>query len=194
MSHSAIDGAHDGTETAILGGGCFWCLEALFQRVPGVISVRPGYCGGELANPDYEAVCSGTTGHAEVVEVRFDPVSLGFGELLDCFFVAHDPTTRNRQGNDIGTQYRSVIFPQSERQAAAAASAVERWNGPERYGGRIVTQIEPVAPFWPAETYHHDYFEKHPEPGYCAVVIAPKLAAFVEASRKLLTGCQPGRS
>lgn len=166
------------TETAVFGGGCFWCLEAIFRALKGVVSVRSGYCGGALPDPGYEAVCGGGTGHAEVVEIVFDPRQIGYVALLDCFFSAHDPTTLNRQGNDIGTQYRSVIFSQSETQKQLAKACVAALNDSNRCGARVVTQVEDASPFYPAETYHQDYFARNPAQAYCAVVIAPKLAKF----------------
>lgn len=165
-------------EVAVFGGGCFWCLEALFKEIDGVRQARPGYCGGTIAAPDYQSVCSGLTGHAEVVEVRFDPRRIDYGRLLLCFFSAHDPTTLNRQGNDVGTQYRSVIFAQSARQAEEARAVIDALDAGNVYADAIVTRIEPMQPFWPAEDYHRNYFAKHPGQGYCAVVIAPKLAHF----------------
>lgn len=163
-------------EKAILGGGCFWCLEAVFKLVPGVRRVLPGYCGGYVPAPDYESVCSGDTGHAEVVEIAFDAEVIAYERLLRVFFASHDPTTPDRQGNDIGSQYRSVIFAQTPRQSAVAAEVINELEAAGIFPGRIVTQVLPEAPFWPAEAYHHDYFARNPEQAYCAVIIAPKLA------------------
>ncbi|RMD90597.1 MAG: peptide-methionine (S)-S-oxide reductase [Alphaproteobacteria bacterium] len=161
-------------ETAYLAGGCFWCLEAIYKELEGVTSVRPGFMGGTTEKPSYEQVCTGTTGHAEVVEVIFDPAVISFDDLLDVFFSIHDPTQLNRQGNDIGTQYRSAIFYRDATQKAAAEAAIARaaalWHDP------IVTEIAPAGTFWPAEAYHHDYFARNPEQPYCAAVVAPKVA------------------
>ncbi|TVR35237.1 MAG: peptide-methionine (S)-S-oxide reductase [Spirochaetaceae bacterium] len=162
------------TERATVGGGCFWCTEAVYQRLPGVISVKPGYAGGTTAAPTYEQVCSGTTGHAEVVQIEFDPSQLSYADVLQQFFAAHDPTTLNRQGADAGTQYRSVILYHDEQQRQVAervkAAAAAQFRDP------IVTEIVPLERFYPAEDYHHNYFNRNPNAGYCTVVIQPKLA------------------
>lgn len=159
---------------AIFGGGCFWCLEAVFSDIRGVLSVTSGYCGGHTDHPSYEQVCSGNTGHAEVVRICFDPTVIDFSSLLEMFFAAHDPTTLNRQGNDVGSQYRSVIFCLSEaqrREAVAAKVAASRdWGAP------AVTTLEDAAPFYAAERYHQDYFARNGAQTYCQYVIAPKLA------------------
>ncbi|MFQ5348333.1 MAG: peptide-methionine (S)-S-oxide reductase MsrA [Rhodothalassiaceae bacterium] len=161
-------------ETAYLAGGCFWCLEAIYKELEGVTSVRPGYMGGSAENPGYEQVCTGTTGHAETVEVTFDPAVIRFDDLLDVFFSIHDPTQLNRQGNDVGTQYRSAIFYRDAAQKAAAEAATARaaalWDDP------IVTEVAPAGTFWPAEAYHQDYFARNPDQPYCAAVVAPKVA------------------
>ena len=161
-------------ETAVLAGGCFWCTEAVFLDVVGVKSVESGYTGGSVANPTYKQVCGGDTGHAEAIRITFDPAQLSYGDLLDIFFATHDPTQLNRQGNDIGTQYRSAIFPQDAAQEEAAKAAIER-NNPDQ-GGRIVTTIEPMGEWYPAEDYHQDYWsgegQRNP---YCLAVIPPKL-------------------
>lgn len=163
-------------QTATLAGGCFWCLEAVFLGLDGVTAVRPGYSGGPRPNPRYEQVCTGTTGHAEAVEVTFDPTLLPFADLLRLFFAAHDPTTLNRQGADIGTQYRSAIFVHDTTQRATAEQVIAEmtplWDAP------IVTEITDFTAFWEAEPYHHNYFATHPDQGYCAAVIAPKVAKF----------------
>lgn len=163
-------------EAAILGGGCFWCLEAVFSDLDGVLNVRPGYSGGSVPNPTYKQVCSNETGHAEVVQIDYDAEVLSFVELLEVFFSIHDPTTLNRQGGDVGTQYRSVIFYQDTEQRAAAeqvkARMAEFWEDP------IVTEIVEFDKFYPAEEYHHNYFRRNPNQGYCQLVIAPKVAKF----------------
>jgi peptide-methionine (S)-S-oxide reductase len=162
-------------ESAILGGGCFWCLEAVFVELRGVHHVESGYAGGHVENPGYQQVCAGTTGHAEVVRVDFDPEIITFRDLLDVFFTIHDPTTLNQQGADLGTQYRSAIYFQSPEQQATALEAIAEleaqgvWNG-------IVTEVAPAGRFWPAEAYHRDYYSRNPDQGYCRVVIAPKVA------------------
>ncbi len=160
--------------SATLGGGCFWCLEAVFQQIRGIHAVESGYCGGRSSDPNYEAVCSGETGHAEVVQLRFDPALISYDEILEIFFTIHDPTTLNRQGNDVGTQYRSVIFYHDEAQKQAALAAKQRmqalWNEP------VVTEISALAPYYAAEAYHQNYFNQHPAQGYCRVVVAPKVA------------------
>jgi peptide-methionine (S)-S-oxide reductase len=169
------------TEVAILGGGCFWCLEAVYLEVRGVTRVESGYMGGHTANPSYEQVCAGTTGHAEVVRLEFDPRLTSYRDLLEIFFTIHDPTTLDRQGNDVGTQYRSVIFTTSPGQEATARKVVGEmagvWDAP------IVTKIEPAQAWYKAEEYHQDYFNQHPLQGYCAFVVAPKVAKF----RKVFT-------
>lgn len=164
------------TEIATLGGGCFWCLEAVYQELKGVQQVESGYAGGHVQNPTYEQVCDGTTGHAEVVRLSFDPEIVSYREILEIFFTIHDPTTPNRQGNDVGTQYRSVIFyhtPQQQeiaRQVIAAMANV--WDAP------IVTELSPAQEYYKAEDYHQNYFLQHPLQGYCAFVVAPKVAKF----------------
>ena len=166
-------------EVATLGGGCFWCVEAALVQLAGVESMVSGYAGGPLPNPDYRSVCAGNTGHAEVVEVRFDPALIGYRTLLDAFFAIHDPTTLNRQGNDIGTQYRSVIYYQSPQQQATARQVIAEmanvWDAP------IVTELQPAQPYYKAEDYHQDYFRQHPLQGYCAFVVAPKVSKFKKA-------------
>jgi peptide-methionine (S)-S-oxide reductase len=168
------------TETAILAGGCFWCTEAVYDAVRGVTHVESGYIGGPSENPSYEAVCSGRTGHAEAVKVEFDPAEISFAEILDIFFVTHNPTTLNRQGGDSGTQYRSAIFPLTPEQSAETNAAIARHQ--ENWPDPIVTTIEPQAPWYVAEPYHQRYFEKNGTAnGYCAAVIAPKLSKFRKA-------------
>ena len=160
-------------ETATVGGGCFWCIEAVFKRVRGVHDVTSGYAGGETSNPTYQEVCSGTTGHAEVVQVTFDPETVSYAEILRTFFAAHDPTTPNRQGADVGTQYRSVILYENEHQKETARSVIEEVEA--LLSRPVVTELVPLSEFYPAEEYHQDYFDKNPTAGYCRVVIAPKL-------------------
>jgi peptide-methionine (S)-S-oxide reductase len=166
------------TQTAVLGGGCFWCLEAVFDQLKGVLSVESGYAGGRIPNPSYDDVCSGSTGHAEVVRVEFDPAVLSYGDLLRVFFSIHDPTTKDRQGNDIGTQYRSVIVAQTPAQRAEAERIVDELGREGLWRDRIVTEIVDAAPFYPGEDYHQRYFERNGRQPYCQAVVAPKLAKF----------------
>ena len=165
-------------ELATLGGGCFWCLEAVFEMVEGVGSVKSGYAGGHAANPTYKLVCAGTSGHAEVVQVGFDPSVIGYRELLEIFFVIHDPTTLNRQGSDEGTQYRSVIYTHSDDQAATARSLIEELDADGPWDDPIVTEVAPLDTFFGAEDYHDEYFRRNGEQPYCQIVIAPKVAKF----------------
>lgn len=165
-------------EFAVLGGGCFWCLEAVFDRVEGVLSVESGYCGGPGANANYREVCDGHTGHAEVVRVEFNPAVISYREILEIFFGSHDPTTLNRQGNDIGTQYRSVIFAQAPDQQATAKALIEELNREQVFGQPVVTELAGAAPFWAAEDYHQDYFARNPLQPYCLGVVGPKVAKF----------------
>jgi len=166
------------TQTAVLGGGCFWCLEAVFDRLRGVQTVESGYAGGRKANPSYAEVCNGDTGHAEVVRVSFDPAALSFKDLLKVFFAIHDPTTKDRQGNDVGTQYRSVIFPQTPEQRAEAQAVIAEVDRAKLWDGPIVTEIADAATFYPAEAYHRQYFERNGGQPYCQFVVAPKVAKF----------------
>ncbi|AEG47929.1 Peptide methionine sulfoxide reductase msrA [Sphingobium chlorophenolicum L-1] len=162
-------------EIATLAGGCFWCTEAVYQNLKGVKAVESGYIGGALPDPTYEQVCSGATGHAEAIRITYDPAVIGYGDLLDIFFATHDPTTLNRQGNDIGTQYRSAIFPHSPEQAAEAKAGIDRAQADQ--ANPIVTAIEPDAPWYPAEDYHQKYWERVGDRNpYCMAVIPPKLA------------------
>ncbi len=163
------------TETATLAGGCFWCTEAALQQVRGVLSVTPGYAGGSVEQPTYEQVCTGRTGHAEAVRVAFDPQLLPYADLLRLFFAVHDPTTADRQGADIGPQYRSVIFFESEEQRRQAEDVIAELTADGAFPAPIVTQVVPFTTFWPAEEYHRDYYARHPDQAYCRVVIAPKL-------------------
>ena len=162
-------------EIATLGGGCFWCTEAVFLELRGVEQVEPGYAGGTVANPTYEQVCSGRTGHAEVVQVTFNPNVISYGELLKIFFTVHDPTTLNRQGADVGTQYRSVIFYHNDEQKSVARQIVNEVTAAKLWYAPIVTQIEPFKAFYKAEDYHLEYFKNNPRQPYCQIVIAPKV-------------------
>ena len=166
------------SQTVILGGGCFWCTEAVFTHVIGVLEVIPGYAGGETTNPTYDDVCTGTTGHAEVVKVTFDPEQITFEEILEIFFVTHDPTTLNRQGHDIGTQYRSIIFVTNDEQRLVAERLIDKLNAERVFSAPIVTTIESEGIFYEAENYHHNYYAKNPNAGYCQAVINPKLTKF----------------
>jgi peptide-methionine (S)-S-oxide reductase len=165
-------------EVATLAGGCFWCLEAVFDDMKGVESVESGYMGGAVANPTYEQVCGGDTGHAEVVQLKFDPAVVSFAEILQVFFVIHDPTTRDRQGNDVGTQYRSAIFYHSPEQKAAAERVVAEITRARLYRDPIVTEVVPASTFYVAERYHQEYFARNPNQPYCQYVVAPKVAKF----------------
>jgi peptide-methionine (S)-S-oxide reductase len=160
------------SEITTLGGGCFWCLEAVYHEMKGVESAISGYMGGHVDNPSYQAVCTGTTGHAEVVQVTFDPAVTTYREILEVFFSIHDPTTRDRQGNDVGTQYRSVIFTYNDEQKAIAEEMIRE------LGPAVVTQVVPAEEFYPAEEYHQEYFRKNPNQGYCSFVVAPKVKKF----------------
>ena len=167
-----------GMEVATLAGGCFWCLEAVYDEVKGVDSVESGYMGGRKPNPSYEEVCSGETGHAEVVQVTFDPKVVSYKELLEVFFVIHDPTTLNRQGNDAGTQYRSAIFYHSPEQKRVAEQTIGELESEKLFDTHIVTQVVPAEPFYPAEDYHREYFQRNQGQPYCQFVVAPKVAKF----------------
>jgi peptide-methionine (S)-S-oxide reductase len=171
-SHAAMK-TNRPIERATFGGGCFWCLEAVFERVPGVRAVTSGYAGGHTVNPSYEEVCTGRTGHAEVVQIEYDPAQVSFEQLLDWFWKAHDPTSLNRQGADVGTQYRSVIFYENEGQQLAAEKS--KAGAAKRFSKPIVTEIAPLRAFYPAEAYHQDYYRKNPNAAYCQAVIRPKL-------------------
>lgn len=168
------------TEIATLGGGCFWCLEAVFDEMEGVLSVESGYTGGHVVNPSYKDVCMGTTGHAEVVRVTFDPAITSYREILQVFFTIHDPTTLDRQGNDVGTQYRSAIFYHSEAQKKTAEEVIAELNKAEIYDGPIVTEVVAEEPFYVAEDYHQQYFENHSFQPYCMFVVSPKVKKFRE--------------
>jgi peptide-methionine (S)-S-oxide reductase len=166
------------TETIVLGGGCFWCTEAVFDRVQGVLDVESGYSNGETVNPSYEQVCTGRTGHAEVVKLVFDPAQITLREILEIFFVVHDPTTLNRQGNDVGTQYRSGIYYVDEAQKQVAEEVIREIAASKTYRAPVVTKVEPLANYSAAEAYHQDYFLNNPNQGYCAFVVGPKVEKF----------------
>ncbi len=178
--------SQEAVEIATLGGGCFWCTEAVFRELKGVVMVESGYSGGTVANPSYEQVCAGKTGHAEVVQITFDPTKISFKVLLQIFFTVHDPTTLNRQGGDVGTQYRSVIFYHNNSQKAAAEQAIKEIGAAEIWDGPIVTQVEPLKAFYKAEGYHQEYFENNPGQQYCQIIIAPKVRKFREHYREKL--------
>lgn len=178
MSSSSSPTPTPRREVATLGGGCFWCLEAVFDELQGVEDVVSGYSGGHVPNPSYEAVCTGRTGHAEVVQITFDPDVISYRDLLRVFFSIHDPTTRNRQGADVGPQYRSVIFYHSPEQKAVAEEVIAELDAAGIWGRPIVTEVVPFQAFYPAEDYHQEYYRRNPYQGYCQVVIAPKVAKF----------------
>lgn len=165
-------------EVATLAGGCFWCLEAIFEQLKGVEQVVSGYAGGHVPHPTYEQVCTKTTGHAEVVKITFDPAVITFNDLLDVFFATHDPTTRDRQGNDVGPQYRSAIFFHTPAQQATAQAKIRELTEARVFPAPIVTEVVPLTAFYPAEDYHQGYFRAHPQQPYCAAVISPKVAKF----------------
>ncbi len=167
-----------GREVATLAGGCFWCLEAVYDQLKGVEDVVSGYSGGHVPNPTYEQVCGKATGHAEVVQVTYDPDVITFRDLLDVFFTIHDPTTPNRQGNDVGPQYRSAIFTHTPEQQAIAEEKIAELEAEGVWGAAIVTEVTPLEAFYPAEDYHQEYFARNPEQGYCMFVVAPKVAKF----------------
>lgn len=174
------------TQTAVFGGGCFWCTEAAFQRIKGVANVVPGYAGGQVPTPSYQQVTTGATGHAEVVKVDFDPALISYNDLLKVFFAVHDPTQLNRQGNDIGPQYRSIILYADEDQKKAAEDFIAGLN--KEIGGEIVTEVKPLTEFFEAEDYHHNYFDRNPYAGYCQAIISPKLAKLRTEYASLLAG------
>ena len=175
---SGTQPASQGLASAVFGGGCFWCTEAVFKALIGVHAVQSGYCGGQIAHPTYEQVCGKQTGHIEVVKIDFDPAIITYAELLEVFFATHDPTTPGRQGNDVGPQYESAIFFQSDEQQKIAKQFVAELEASQQFANPISTEIRPSATFWPAEQYHADYFSLHPEQGYCQMVIAPKVSKF----------------
>jgi peptide methionine sulfoxide reductase msrA/msrB len=178
INSASLDFVAEGEEKATFGAGCFWCVEAVFQQLEGVISVVSGYEGGRVKNPTYREVCSGLTGHAEVIQVTFDPHKISFAQLLEVFWQTHDPTTLNRQGADTGTQYRSVVFYHSEEQMRLAEHYKQELNASGAYNSPIVTEISPASTFYPAEDYHQNYFRLNPEQGYCRAVIMPKVEKF----------------
>ena len=172
-------------ETIVLGGGCFWCTEAVYVKVRGITDVESGYCNGQVKNPSYEAVCTGTTGHAEVVKLEYDPSQVTTRQILEIFFVVHDPTQLNRQGNDTGTQYRSGIYYTTPGQKAEAEKIIGEFTGDNAFGKPIVTEVKPLENYSAAEAYHQDFFEKNPHQGYCMAVAAPKVAKFRKTFKEL---------
>jgi peptide-methionine (S)-S-oxide reductase len=178
MEPQQSTGKSNGREVATLGGGCFWCLEAVYDDLQGVEDVVSGYSGGHVVNPTYQQVCNGTTGHAEVVQLTFDPAMVSFREILEIFFTIHDPTTLNRQGADVGPQYRSAIFYHTPEQKVTAEQVIAELNAAQLWDAPIVTQVAPFEIFYRAEDYHQEYFQRNPGQGYCRVVIAPKVAKF----------------
>ena len=188
MNVTPTKGKAQALQTATLGGGCFWCIEAVYQQLQGVESVVSGYAGGEMPDPDYEAVCEGDTGHAEVVQVTFDPSVTTYREILEVFFTVHDPTTMNQQGGDVGEQYRSVIFTHDAEQEREARAIIRELTDEEAFADPIVTQVESLEAFYPAEGYHQDYYRQNPGQGYCRAIIAPKLAKFRKRWQAKLKG------
>ncbi len=182
----ANNGKNDQYEVAYLAGGCFWCLEAVYDELRGVVDVVSGYAGGRLANPSYEQVCTGETGHAETVQVTFDPAVVSYRQLLEVFFSIHDPTSLNRQGADVGTQYRSAIFYVNDEQKTQAEQLLREMETEKMWSKPVVTEIKPFMGFYPAEAYHQEYFKQHPYQGYCMAVIAPKVSKFRKHYQELL--------
>lgn len=174
------------SETITLAGGCFWCLEAVYEQMRGVVRVQSGYMGGSVPRPAYQQVCGGRTGHAEVVEVEFDPAVVTVRDVLEVFFAIHDPTTRDRQGSDIGPQYRSAIFYHSEEQRTAAEQIIRELESEHVFAAPIVTEVQPAGDFWPAEDYHNEYFRRNPDQPYCSYVVAPKVSKFRKKFASLL--------
>jgi peptide-methionine (S)-S-oxide reductase len=174
--------------TIVLGGGCFWCTEAVFVNVRGITDVESGYSNGKAQKPTYEQVCTGTTGHNEVVKLEYDPAQISLRQILEIFFVIHDPTTLNRQGNDTGTQYRSGIYTTTPEQQHEAEAMVRQMGEEKLFGRPIVTEVQPLANYWPAEEYHQDFFEKNPYQGYCMAVAAPKVEKFRKTFASLVKG------
>jgi peptide-methionine (S)-S-oxide reductase len=178
MAQTPSNTALPGREITTLAGGCFWCLEAVFDELKGVEAVESGYMGGQTRNPNYQQVCEGNTGHAEVVRITFDPAAVSFNDLLEVFFVIHDPTTLNYQGNDVGTQYRSAVFYHTPAQKTAAEAVIARLNAAKLWDDPIVTEVVPAAEFYVAEGYHQEYFARNPSQPYCRAVVAPKVQKF----------------
>jgi peptide-methionine (S)-S-oxide reductase len=175
-----------GIQTTVFGGGCFWCTEAVIERLRGVLSVKPGYAGGQRPNPTYEQVCSGATGHAEVIRIEFDPSLISFRDLLTVFFATHDPTTLNRQGNDVGTQYRSIILYADEDQKREAETFIQELNASGQLESRVVTELKPIEKFYDAEDYHQQYYARNSGQPYCQIVITPKMEKLQKRFRELL--------
>jgi peptide-methionine (S)-S-oxide reductase len=186
MGMGKADTAEKQLETATFGGGCFWCVEAIYERVKGVEEATSGYSGGHVKNPTYKEVCTGRTGHAEVVQIRYDPAVVSFTRLLEVFFETHDPTSLNRQGADVGTQYRSVVFYHSEEQRRQAEETIRELDSAGIWNAPIVTKVEPFDTFYSAEDYHQEYYENNPNQGYCRVVILPKVEKFEKVFKDLL--------
>lgn len=186
MAAEPVSVQNQKTETATLGGGCFWCTEAIFKQLKGVISVLPGYSGGTTKNPTYEEVCTGETGHAEVIQVVFDPATISFTEVLEVFFETHDPTTLNRQGADVGTQYRSAVFYHSNEQKEAAEKVIKLLNQEKIYDSPVVTEVTAFKAFYQAEDYHKNYYARNPNQPYCSVVIGPKVEKFKKVFKSRL--------
>ena len=180
-----MDSGPTSKQVAVFGGGCFWCTEAVFESLKGVVSVMPGYAGGQIKNPTYEEVCSGKTGHAEVIRIEYDP-AVSFRELLTVFFSTHDPTTLNRQGNDVGTQYRSVIFYTTEEQQREAEAFLKELADSREFSKPVVTQVQPLDTFYPAEDYHHQYYRRNTNQPYCQFIITPKMGKLKEHFDRLL--------
>jgi len=176
------------TQTIVLGGGCFWCTEAVYVQVKGITDVESGYSNGHVQRPSYEQVCTGNTGHNEVVKLTYDPAQISLEQILQIFFVVHDPTTLNRQGNDTGTQYRSGIYYTSEEQKQVAQAFLKQLADDKVFGRPIVTELQPLDNYWPAEEYHQDFFEKNPNQGYCVAVAGPKVAKFRKTFAELSKG------
>jgi peptide-methionine (S)-S-oxide reductase len=174
------------TEVVLFGGGCFWCTEAVFKMLKGVVSVTPGYAGGTKPNPTYDEVSTGRTGHAEVTRIEYDPAHVSFRTLMTVFFASHDPTTPNRQGSDVGTQYRSIILYTTAKQKEEAEAFIREMEASTREGSPVVTEVQPLATFYEAEQYHRDYFAQHPEAAYCQLVVSPKVEKVQKAFAELL--------
>jgi peptide-methionine (S)-S-oxide reductase len=186
MSESTARPETTEAPSILLGGGCFWCLEAVYDRVRGITDVESGYSNGETVRPTYEQVCGGRTGHAEVVKLRWDPAQISLRQILEIFFVIHDPTTPNRQGNDVGPQYRSGIYYTTPAQKDEAEAIIGELSQSRAFGAPVVTEVLPAANYWPAEDYHQDYFLNHPNQGYCAFVVAPKVQKFRQTFQALV--------